>query len=89
MRKIKRTKTFLKDIKKLRMNDTQYTKFIVYISKLLNKENLPPEALDHTLQGEWKDTREFHIGGDLLVIYQIKGEELILIRIGTHSQLFK
>jgi len=56
---------------------------------LLPNQELPPEARDHSLTGEWSDIREFHIGGDLLVIYIKTDEELILIRIGTHSQLFK
>jgi mRNA interferase YafQ len=41
----------------------------LYISLLLNKEELPQEARDHFLRGEWKDTKEFHISADLLVIY--------------------
>jgi mRNA interferase YafQ len=76
-------------MKKVAMTDAQYQKFILYLSKLLNQEFLPPEALDHSLLGEWKDTREFHISGDLLVIYRVEKNQLQLIRIGTHSQLFK
>ena len=52
-------------------------------------EELPIEAKDHHLTGEWKDTKEFHISGDLLVIYIINDNTLQLLRIGTHSQLFK
>ena len=36
-----------------------------------------------------KDYKEFHVGGDLLVIYCIEDDILRLTRIGTHSQLFK
>ena len=56
---------------------------------LLNSEELPAEARDHFLTDEWKDAKEFHISGDLLVIYMITDEALQLLRIGTHSQLFK
>jgi len=89
MLKLKRHKQFIKDMKKIKMSDTQFQKFVNYISLLLNNQELPMEAKDHSLTGEWNDTREFHIGGDLLVIYIKTNEELILIRIGTHSQLFK
>ena len=91
MRKLERTRFFIKDIKNVKMTDTQYGKFIIYIAKLLNNESLPPEAKDHSLLGEWKDCREFHIGGDLVVIYRIiETEEVLqLIRIGSHSKLFK
>jgi len=50
---------------------------------------LPAEAKDHRLKGEWDDFREFHISGDLLVIYQIENEVIKLVRLGTHNQLFK
>jgi mRNA interferase YafQ len=89
MLKLKRHKQFIKDIKKIKMTDSQFQKFITYISLLVDNKDLPTEARDHFLTGEWTDTKEFHLGGDLLVIYFKTTEELTLIRIGTHSQLFK
>ncbi|GAX87002.1 mRNA interferase YafQ [Lebetimonas natsushimae] len=86
---LKRHKQFIKDFNKIKITDTQFQKFINYISLLLNNKELPAEARDHFLTGEWSDTREFHVGGDLLVIYIKTDKDLILIRIGTHSQLFK
>ena len=89
MLKIRKQKSFQKDLSKVKMSDNHYTKYINYLAKLLNEEKLPKEAKDHALSGEWKDTREFHISGDLLLIYLLTDEELVLIRIGSHSQLFK
>ncbi len=86
---LKRHKLFKKDMRKVSMSDKHYAKFILYIFKLLNREELPKEALDHSLSGEYKDCREFHISGDLLVIYLANEQTLTLIRIGSHSQLFK
>ncbi|MEO2154060.1 MAG: type II toxin-antitoxin system YafQ family toxin [Aquificae bacterium] len=86
---LKRHKQFKKDLKKVNLTDKQFEKFIKYISLLLEEKSLPPEAKDHPLVGEWKDFREFHLGGDLLVIYKIEGKSLILVRIGTHNQLFE
>lgn len=86
--KLVRHKGFKKDLLKVKFSDETYSKYIIYIGKLLSKEFLPPEARDHCLQGEWKDFREFHLSGDLLVIYRIKDDTLELARIGTHSQLF-
>lgn len=42
-----------------------------------------------TLLGEYKDSREFHIGSDMLVIYMVDGDVIKLLRIGTHAKLFK
>ena len=82
-------KTFTKDLIKSKLNPTNSAKLFLYISLLLNNEELPIEAKDHHLTGEWKDTKEFHISGDLLVIYIINDNTLQLLRIGTHSQLFR
>jgi len=86
---LKRTKQFEKDFKKIKFSDIQFQKFINYISMLLNGNILPSGANDHCLKGEWVNFREFHIGGDLIVIYLKKENEIVLTRIGTHSQLFK
>lgn len=82
-------KIFSKDLKKAQLNPTNTAKLFMFISLLLNEEELPAEARDHRLSGEWMDTKEFHISGDLLVIYRVNGDSLELLRLGTHSQLFK
>ena len=82
-------KIFTKDLNKAKLNSTNSARLFLYISELLNNKELPSEAKDHSLIGEWKDTREFHISGDLIVIYIVDSDELKLLRIGTHSQLFK
>ena len=43
---------------------------------------------DHPLLGEYAKYRECHITSDWLLIYRIKGDELMLYRTGTHSDLF-
>jgi len=82
-------KLFSKEFKKAKLNPTNSAKLFLYISLLLNDEKLPSEALEHALNGEYKDTREFHISGDLIIVYRIDDGTLELIRIGTHSQIFK
>ncbi len=47
-----------------------------YISLIIEEKELPSQARDHNLSGEYSDTREFHISGDLLVIYRIKDNTL-------------
>ena len=71
------------------MSDQHYTKYVEYITLLLKEQKLPKEALDHTLKGEFSQYREFHISGDLLIIYLIEEGYVKLVRIGTHAQLFE
>jgi mRNA interferase YafQ len=89
MLKIKRHKLFIKDLRDTKLSDQHFSKYILYLAKLIEQQPLPKEALDHPLKGEYKDCREFHISGDILVIYFIKDETLNLIRIGSHAQLFR
>ena len=84
-----RTKTFKKEYAKVKMSDTQYVKYLRYLVILLEGNTLPAESRDHSLSGEYLGFKEFHIGGDLLIIYIIEDNILRLTRIGTHSQLFK
>ena len=70
---------------KVKLADSQYTKFIIYIALLLEEKVLPQEARDHHLKGDWHGYREFHLGGDMLLIYLLTDESLILVRIGTHA----
>lgn len=89
--KLRRHRTFIKEFKKAKLADAQFEKFIKFANILIKGEMLPAESKDHSLLGEYQDCREFHIGGDMLIIYLVnsKTDETILLRIGTHSQLFK
>lgn len=86
---VKRQKTFLKDLKKVQLSDKHFSKYIIYISRLIEGNILPSEARNHSLKGIYDGYHEFHISGDVLVIYKIKNDELWLIRMGSHSELFK
>lgn len=87
--KIQRHKTFVKDFKKVLITDGQFEKFIQFINCLREGMPLPEGSKDHALNGEYSDCREFHLGGDTLVIYLVLENVAILMRIGSHAQLFK
>jgi len=86
---LKRSKQFIKDWAKIRLTDGQFEKFIAYVNCLKQDVPLPPESKDHGLSGEYVDCREFHLGGDMLIIYRQVNNETVFIRLGTHSQLFR
>jgi len=88
MLKLSRHKQFLKDFANHKMSEQHYAKYLIYLSMLLQEQALPPEACDHALKGEWSGWREFHVSGDLLLIYRINKQTLELARMGTHSELF-
>jgi mRNA interferase YafQ len=49
---------------------------------------LPANNRDHQLVGNFSDYRECHLGGDWLLLYQIRDNTVILVRTGSHSELF-
>jgi len=83
---------FKKDIKKISKSGTKKIEKIKRVIKLLENE-LPLESKykQHKLSNNWKDHFECHIEPDWLMIYKIdkNNKELILVRTGSHSELFK
>ena len=88
-KRLDRSKIFLKDLRKINFSNDHYSRYTVFLGKLLSNEPLPPEAKDHSLKGNWKGFRELHISGDLLLVYKVINDTLYLARIGSHSQIFR
>lgn len=87
------TTKFKKDLKKIKKSQKHY-KVAVDVLKKLEKggySEIPHSMLPHKLKGNYKDNWECHIKPDLLIIwFQMKSPDVIkLIRIGSHSDLFK
>ena len=66
-------------------------KLFEVIDILANGETLDAKYKDHSLTGNYRETRECHIEPDWLLIYEIRGDVLVLMlyRLGSHSELFK
>ncbi|HXG27519.1 MAG TPA: type II toxin-antitoxin system YafQ family toxin [Nevskiales bacterium] len=56
---------------------------------LVQSKPLSDRHRDHALAGQCTGMRECHIRPDWLLIYRIEGEDLVLVRTGTHSDLFR
>ncbi len=88
MKKIIRTNRFEKDVKKMKKRGKSFDNFKKIIITLAKGLTLDPKYKDHKLVGNYMGTRECHIEPDWLLIYEAREEELILVRTGTHSDLF-
>ncbi len=86
MLKIKHHVFFKKDFKKLVKNG--FDDSVLNEVILRKKEPLDPQFKDHALKGKWKPYRECHIKSDILLVYLVENDELILLRLGSHSELF-
>ena len=94
MYKLKETTQFKKDLKKLikrSLKDTTLIKETLIILKFKGVEGINITMKPHKLKGNYINNWECHIKPDLLIIwFQIESPKIIkLIRIGSHSDLFK
>lgn len=58
------------------------------INRLAGGEPLETRFRDHPLKGGYVGCRECHLKPDLLLIYVQTPDELRLLRLGSHSELF-
>ena len=85
------TKQFRKSLKRLKNNKAVIDELNEVISILLSAKDVPVRYQDHELVGNMKGYRELHVRSDVLLIYE-KQESiltLLLVNIGSHSELFK
>ena len=81
----------LKRIQKSNFKDFDLTFEILDILKNKGVAGIPIQMKPHRLKGNYKDNWECHIKPDLLIIWiQVKSpNKIYLIRLGSHSDLFK
>ena len=93
MYQLRITSQFKKDLKKLkkRKRDFELTTKVLRILQLRGAHRIPGRMKPHRLSDNYSDTWECHIKPDLLILWiQFETPKIIrLVRIGSHSQLFK
>ena len=89
MKTIRQTSQFKKDVKRMQKRGKNFNEFKEIIEKLENEQKLEPKYRDHMLVGEYKGSRECHVTPNWLLIYELTTSEIVLIRTGTHSDLFE
>lgn len=87
------TSKFKKDLKRIKAKPDQLS-LVSEVMQLLQKQGvdgIPARMKPHRLKGEYVDNWECHLKPDLLILWiQIEAPKTIkLVRIGSHSDLFK
>ena len=92
-RAIERTNQFKKDFKrelKGRHGKTIESDLKKILVILIHDEPVTAKYKDHPLTGNLKDFRDCHLKPDLLLLYSKPNKQtLILVRLGSHSELFR
>lgn len=90
MKRLYYSTQFKKDFKKYRNRPKKLEKLLKVLKILESENDLPPELKAHKLVGQYKDCMECHIEGDFLLIWFDEDNDIIeLLRLGSHSELFK
>ena len=79
---------FRRDVKLAEKRGKDMSKLRELVLLLVEGVPLPPRYRDHPLGGDWSHHRDCHLEADWLLLYKIDGDDLYLVRTGTHSDLF-
>ena len=88
---VKFTTQFRKDLKRAKKQHKDLDKLFDAVTVLANGEKLDASYRDHELTGDYAGTHECLLEPDWLLVYEIRQNVLVLmlVRVGSHSELFK
>ena len=90
MKILKLTKQFKKDLKKYQNRAGKLANLSTVLKLLRETGTVTRKYKPHMLAGEYDGFMECHVENDLLLIWLDGTEKLIkLVRLGSHSELFK
>jgi mRNA interferase YafQ len=92
MRKVTLTAQFEKDVKRAKKRSWDLGK-LSEVVRLLGQGDLRDlrdrQYRDHPLKGKYENLRECQLSPDWLLIYHSSMEQILLVRTGTHADLFR
>lgn len=88
MRRLLLSGRFKKDYKRMERRGANTALLWGVVELLLAEKPLPEKYQDHPLKGKYKGSQDCHLEPDWVLIYKIDGDQVILQRTGTHSDLF-
>ncbi|MDQ3250023.1 MAG: type II toxin-antitoxin system YafQ family toxin [Chloroflexota bacterium] len=85
---LRQSTQFPRDVKRILRQGADLSRLEALIETLIAQKSIDERYRDRALIGNWKGCRECHLQPDWLLIYQIAGNELQLVRTGSHAELF-
>ena len=76
------------DLRRAKRRDKDLNKLWNVVERLSAQQPLDPRNRPHRLAGDWSPCWECHIEPDWLLIWDQREDLLILVRTGTHADLF-
>lgn len=88
MLELRYTNQFKRDLRLIKKRGKNLGKLKVITDLLQARKPLSEKHCNHKLSGDYKDHWECHIEPNWLLIYLLNSEAVMLVRTGTHSELF-
>jgi mRNA interferase YafQ len=89
MKMLKLSSQFKKDLKRYKHHHAQLDALEKILNFLQSGKTIPAEYKPHMLSGVYKGHMECHVQNDLLLIwFDQTTDTIVLVRFGTHSELF-
>ena len=83
------TNAFEKDVRRVEKQGKDLDKLEEVVNLLQTQRPLPSRCRPHALRGNWSGHWDCHVKPDWLLLYKVNETELILVRTGTHAELFE
>ena len=88
MKNVRQISSFRKDIKRVAKRGYELDDLWVVVATMQMGALLQPHLHAHPLKGIWVGHWECHLAPDWLLIYKTTETEVVLVRTGTHTDLF-
>ena len=85
----RQTKRFKKDYERMIKRGKSIEKLDEIIVMLIDEIPLPTTCRDHILTGNLAGFRDCHFEPDWVLIYAVRGNDLILFRTGSHADILE
>lgn len=90
MKQFKTSTQYRKDLKRYKNKPAKLEALKEVLKMLQNEQPIPAEYYPHMLSGNYKGCMECHVENDFLLIWIDERTDTIeLVRLGSHSELFK
>ena len=85
---LRTTTAFERDLRRVNKQGKDLDKLETIVNTLQDREQLPARCRPHPLRGIWAGHWDCHVEPDWLLLYRVMDEVLILVRTGSHADLF-
>jgi mRNA interferase YafQ len=78
-----------KDVRRARRQGKDLDRLEAIVDLLQAEAGLPARCRLHRLHGDWAGHCDCHVAPDWILLYRVTEKELVLVRTGSHSELFQ